>query len=264
MRHLVGDGYLQVPPSTRGVDRLVGVGKMLIGDRHDRYREWTLNSFSVTIPHPDKSKARKGMNAAMKIIGFSASARKNKSTHFLLGQCLDAVKLIPDAAGKPIETELIDLAPMTINGCIACDACKKKGVMCSQRDDFQTLIPKLADPDLAGIILATPVYMGSMTSQAKAFWDRTVLFRRNGFMLKNRLGGAIAVGGSRNGGQELTVQGVHAAMMIHGMIIVGDGEHFGGAAWSNHPDGYQGDDTGIGSARNLGRGMAEIARMMQP
>jgi hypothetical protein len=44
---------------------------------------------------------------------------------------------------------------------------------------------------------------------------------------------------------------------------VGDGEHFGGAAWSNHPDGYQGDADGIASARNLGRNMAEIGRMMQ-
>ncbi len=196
----------------------------------------------------------------IKIIGVSASARKNKSTHFLLTQGLDAVR---EASGNRIATELIDLAALKINGCIACDACKQKGVMCSQRDDFQTLIPKLADDAVAGIILATPVYMGSMTSQAKAFWDRTVLFRRNGFLFKNRLGGAIAVGGSRNGGQELTLQGVHAAMMIHGMIIVGDGAHFGGAAWSNHPDGYQGDDEGIASARDLGRSMAEIARMMK-
>ncbi len=195
----------------------------------------------------------------MKIIGVSASARKNKSTHFLLTQCLEAVR---EVSGNRIATELIDLAPLKINGCIACDACKKKGVMCSQRDDFQTLIPKLDEPAVAGIVLATPVYMGSMTSQAKAFLDRTVLFRRNGFRLKNRLGGAIAVGGSRNGGQELTIQGVHAAMMIHGMIIVGDGAHFGGAAWSNHPDGYQGDDEGIASAKDLGRSMAEIARMM--
>ena len=203
------------------------------------------------------------MLAVTKIIGVSASARKNKSTHFLLAQCLEAVERAADDAGKPIETELVDLASLNILGCIACDACKKKGVMCAKRDDFQILIPKLADPAVAGIVLATPVYMGSMSSQAKAFMDRTVLFRRNGFMLKNRLGGVIAVGGSRNGGQELTIQGVHAAMMIHGMIIVGDGEHFGGAGWSNHPDGYQGDDTGIASARDLGRHMADIARRMK-
>ncbi|MDH4319417.1 MAG: flavodoxin family protein, partial [Desulfobulbaceae bacterium] len=134
----------------------------------------------------------------MKIIGVSASARKNKSTHFLLEQCLQEVKVATEASGNNIEVELIDLAPLKFNGCIACDTCKK-GIMCSQQDDFQKIIPKLAAPEVVGIIIATPVYMGCMSSQAKAFIDRTVLFRRNGFMFRNKLGGVIAVGGSRNG-----------------------------------------------------------------
>ncbi len=198
----------------------------------------------------------------MKFIGVSASPRKNKSTHFLLEQCLNEIKVTAEAAGKNLEVELIDLAPLKFNGCISCDTCKKS-MSCSQQDDYQALIPKLADPEVAGIIVATPVYMGSMSSQAKAFLDRTVLFRRNGFMFKNKLGGVIAVGGSRNGGQELTIQAVHAAMMIHDMIIVGDGDHFGGAAWANHPDGYEGDGAGIATARNLGRRMGEVARIMK-
>lgn len=102
-----------------------------------------------------------------------------------------------------------------------------------------------------------------MTSQAKALLDRTVLFRRNGFLFKNKLGGVITVGGSRNGGQELTIQAVHAAMMIHDMIIVGNGQHFGGAAWSNHPAGYEGDETGIETAKLTGKRIAEVACMMK-
>ncbi len=197
----------------------------------------------------------------MKIIGVSASPRKNKSTHFLLDQCLVEVKKTAESLGKTIETELVDLAPLKFNGCISCDKCKK-GVFCSQQDDFQQLIPKFADPEVQGIIIATPVYMGSMTSQAKAFIDRSVLYRRNGFMFKDMLGGVITVGGSRNGGQELTTQAVHAGMMIHDMIIVGDGGHFGGAAWGNHPDGYQSDVLGIETARQLGRRMTEVAFKM--
>ena len=194
----------------------------------------------------------------MKIIGVSASAREKKSTYFLLEQCLAEVKRTAEESGSDISVELIDLAPLKINGCISCGKCKK-GVLCSQDDDYQKLIPKLADPEVAGIIVATPVYMGCMSSQAKAFIDRTVLFRRNGFMFKNKLGGVITVGGSRNGGQELTIQAVHAAMMIHDMVLVGDGDHFGGAAWANHPDGYQGDTVGIATAKNLGRRMSEVA-----
>lgn len=198
----------------------------------------------------------------MKIIGVSASARENKSTHFLLEQCLNETKRTFGVSGKTIDVELVDLSPLKFNGCIACDKCKK-GVLCSQNDDYQPLIPKFADPQVVGIIVATPVYMGCMSSQAKAFLDRTVLFRRNGFMFKNKLGGVITVGGSRNGGQELTIQAVHAAMMIHDMIIVGDGDHFGGTAWANHPDGYQGDTVGIATAKNLGRRMGDVALMMK-
>jgi len=198
----------------------------------------------------------------MKIIGVSASPRKKQSTYFALEQCLDEVKLVSDSSGINIDVGIIDLAGLKINGCISCDACKKE-LMCSQKDDFQQLISKLADPEVTGIILASPVYMGCMSSQAKAFIDRSVLFRRNGFLFRNKLGGAIAVGGSRNGGQELTIQAIHAGMMIHDMIIVGDGDHFGGTAWGKHPDGYEADLVGIGTARKLGRRMVEEAQMMK-
>ncbi len=197
----------------------------------------------------------------MKIYGIMASPRKSKSTDFLLEKTLQEVQNTSAGLGKIIETELITLAGKKINGCIACGKCQK-GILCSQEDDFQELIPMLSDPELKGIIMATPVYMGSMTAQAKAFLDRTVLFRRNGFIFKNMLGGVITVGGSRNGGQEITIQAVHAAMMIHDMIIVGDGLHFGGTAWSNHPDGIDADETGIETAKLTGKRMAEVACLM--
>ena len=119
----------------------------------------------------------------MKIIGVSASPRKNQSTCFALEQCLDEAKLTAAASGKSIEVEVIDLAGLKINGCSACSACTK-GPLCSQDDDFQQLIPKLAAPEVLGIIVASPVYMGCMSSQAKTFIDRSVLFRRNGFYVK--------------------------------------------------------------------------------
>jgi len=197
----------------------------------------------------------------MKIIGISASPRKEQSTHFLLNQCFQEIQENSASLSKQITTEIFSLAGKQINGCIACGKCKK-GVLCSQQDDFQELIPILADPELKGLVLATPVYMGSMSSQAKAFLDRSVLFRRNGFLFKNLLGSVLTVGGSRNGGQELTIQAVHAAMLIHDMVLVGDGNHFGGTAWSNHPEGYQGDVEGIETARQTGKRMAEVLGIM--
>ncbi|CAG35988.1 flavodoxin family protein [Desulfotalea psychrophila] len=194
----------------------------------------------------------------MKIVGVAGSPRHDKSSKFLLERCLQSVRSVAADQQEQIETELIDLAGMEFSGCISCNLCKK-GLQCSLQDDFQPLLEKLAAPDIAGIILATPVYMGSMTAQMKAFIDRTVAHRRNGFLFRDKVGAAIAVGGSRNGGQELTIQAVHAAMMIHDMVIVGDGGHFGGIAWGNHPGGYAEDNVGIATAEKLGERVAHLA-----
>ncbi len=198
----------------------------------------------------------------MKIIGISCSPRRGKTSKFALEVCLQAVKeTTPNA-----ETVLIELAEMKINGCLACGKCMKE-LECSQEDDFPKMIPVLSDPDLAGLVIATPVYFGSMTSQCKAFLDRCVMFRRNGFLFQNKVGGVIAIGGVRNGGQELAIQAVQAAMLVQNMVVVSEGSptsHYGATLWSGHPDGVEKDTFGLETARNLGRRVAEVAVRMHP
>lgn len=191
-----------------------------------------------------------------KIIGIVASPRKGKSTKYMMEQAREGALEAATIKKHDLEFEIIELAGKKIGGCISCNKCKK-GVLCSQQDDFQPILKTLADPELAGLIIATPVYMGCMSAQAKAFIDRTVVLRRNGFMLRDVVGGVVTIGGSRNGGQELTCQAVHAGMMIHDMIVVGDGGHFGGAAWANVPGGYEVDNEGIETAKMLGKKVAE-------
>jgi multimeric flavodoxin WrbA len=193
----------------------------------------------------------------IKIIGVSCSPRKGKSSMFALETCLSFAEKTSDY----LTTELIDLADIKVNPCTACGKCRKE-LACSQVDDFQKLIPVISDPQVAGLILSTPVYMGTMTAQAKAFLDRCVLFRRNGAILRNKVGGVIAIGGFRNGGQELTIQAIHASMLVHDMILVGDSfttSHFGATVWSGHPDGYEDDMFGLDTVRNLGQRVAEIS-----
>jgi len=196
----------------------------------------------------------------MEIVGISCSPRKGKSTKFALEVCLQAVKeTTPDA-----ETMLIELSDLKMNGCVACGKCMKV-LECSQEDDFAKMIPILSEPDLAGLVVATPVYFGSMTSQCKAFLDRCVMFRRNGFLFRSKVGGVIAVGGFRNGGQELTIQAVQAAMLVQDMVVVSEGRptsHYGATLWSGHPDGIERDIFGLETARNLGRRVAEVAAIM--
>ena len=196
----------------------------------------------------------------MKILGINCSPRKGKTTFYALDQCLEAAR--KEQAG--LETEIIELGGMDIHGCCACGHCKEK-LKCSIDDDFAGIIPKLCDDEIKGIIIGTPVYFGTMASQCKAFLDRTVMFRRNGFLFRNKVGAVLAVGGVRNGGQELTLQAVQAAMLCHDMIVIGDGmktAHFGASLYSGIDGGIENDEIGLITARNLGRRMAGIISML--
>ena len=140
-------------------------------------------------------------------------------------------KLLDIVAGmvreRDYQTDAILLSKLNMQPCTDCGVCRK-AKECPIDDDMASILEKLETSD--AFIITSPVFFGSMTARLKALLDRTILLRRNGFLLKGKLGAALAVGGSRNGGQELTIQGIHSWMHIHGMIVVGDGAHFGGIA----------------------------------
>lgn len=192
-----------------------------------------------------------------KVIAISGSPRKGMSTFFALSECLKEIQK------NGFFTELIELSELNISGCKGCGYCK--GVLdCSIKDDFIKLIPKLNDPEVKAIIIGSPVYMGSITSLCKAFLDRTVIFRRNGFLLRNKIGAAITVGGARNGGEEIAIQTIHAALLINDLIVVSDGPsnaHFGGTLW-NKNNNYEKDEDGLITIYNLGKRISELISLL--
>ncbi len=193
----------------------------------------------------------------VRVLGICCSPRQGQSTFTAMQACLESAR----EAGSGIEAELIELAGKKIGPCTACGICRQ-GLICGWDDDFGDLIPVLSDPRVGGIILGTPVYFGGMTAQCKALLDRCVVFRRNGWLLRDKVGGVLAVGGVRNGGQELTLQSVRAAMLCHDMICVSDGRdtaHFGATVFSGGEGGAAADSDGLRTARNLGRRVAELA-----
>ena len=127
-----------------------------------------------------------------------------------------------------------------------CKLCKKE-FNCGIKDDFINIIPKLKNQEIKGIIIATPVYLGSMTALCKAFIERTMMLRRNGFLFKDKIEGVITVGEVRNRGQEMTIQSVQAARLCHDMIVIEDGNttaHYGGSCWRGIEGGIKNDSIG--------------------
>ena len=213
-----------------------------------------------TVGHAATAQAKDENSPAkpMKILGIACSARPGKNTAAALSACLEAAKAVdPDN----IETELIELAGLKINGLVAAGVELEPG----ERDDFPDLAPKLADPAVAGIIIGTPVYFSSMSSLCKEFIERCGQFRNQDYALKNKVVGVLAVGGGRNGGQEVTVQSVEAALFCQDMIVVGPGNpnsRFGGIAVSGG-EGVESDEVGLASVRSLGTRVAEVARCVR-
>ncbi len=173
----------------------------------------------------------------MKITGISGSPNIGGNNEKIIEMALDI------AEKQGYETDKIFLSKIKVSPCDDCGACRK-GKICSIDDDMAQIYEKLEASD--AIIVSSPVYFGSVTAQIKALFDRSILLRRNGFLLKGKLGGAIAVGGSRNGGQEFTIQAIHSWMHIHGMLVVGDMNHFGGIAMKP----VESDDVGLKTVRD--------------
>jgi len=183
-----------------------------------------------------------------KIIAISCSPRKGKGTAASLQECLKGAKGVGDA----IETELIDLAGLDIEGSVAAGVPLAKG----RTDDFPAVAKKLSDPKVGGIIIGTPVYFSSMSSLCKAFIERMMVFYRNGGMVGKSVG-VLAIGGSRNGGQEVTIRSVQDSLFCYDMVVVGTGKRFGAAVWAK--GGAANDKVGMEAAKKLGRRVAETA-----
>jgi len=193
---------------------------------------------------------------SVKILGIATSPRKGKTTTAAVQACLDAAK----AVNPIVEIELVELAGMNINGAVAAGVPLPAG----QEDDFLKLVPVLTDPKVGGIIIGSPVYFGSMSSLCKAFLERWTAFRKLNFPLSGKVAGVVAVGANRNGGQELTIACIQAAMMCHEMLVVGDGKptaHRGATVW-NQGDDITKDEFGLSTAKNLGRRVAEVALLV--
>lgn len=70
-----------------------------------------------------------------------------------------------------------------------------------------------------GIIAGSPVYFGTMAAELKEVFDRFVGIRNK---MEDKVGAAFATSADPSGGKETTIFSIIQAMLIYGMIVVGD------------------------------------------
>jgi multimeric flavodoxin WrbA len=186
---------------------------------------------------------------SVKILGVSCSPRKGKTTATAVKAALDAARQVDPR----IEVELIDLGGMQIAG--------SSGTSSQPSDDFDKILPTLKDPIPDGLIIGSPSYFRTMSALCKAFLERLAVLRKPDLLLADTPVGVLAVGAYRNGGQELVIEQIQAAMLCHEVVIVGGkpGAHQGATLWNAFNDDITKDEFGMATARQLGVRVAEAA-----
>jgi NAD(P)H dehydrogenase (quinone) len=108
-----------------------------------------------------------------------------------------------------------------------------------------------------GLIAGSPVYFGTMAAELKQVLDDFVGVRRK---MENKIGAAFATAGDASGGKETTMMSIIQALLIYGMIIVGDPlsatGHYG-TSCVGAPDQKTAEN-----GRQLGRRVAETVKKM--
>ncbi|MDR0840285.1 MAG: flavodoxin family protein [Christensenellaceae bacterium] len=201
----------------------------------------------------------------IKILGISGSPRM-ESTAYAVQEALRAA----EATGG-VETQFISLKGKTIQPCIHCNKCVREGKLtCTLwADDATEQLPLVHEAD--GIIFGSPVYGMGITPQLCAFMSR---FRGTYGVLKDnphyfarQVGGAIAVGGTRNGGQECVNNIIYGFFSTHG-ITPANGSlcvYSGACVWSRDQgaQGAQEDETGMANCRRIGEKVAKLAKALK-
>jgi NAD(P)H dehydrogenase (quinone) len=108
-----------------------------------------------------------------------------------------------------------------------------------------------------GLIIGSPVYFGTMAAQLKQVLDDFVGVRRK---MENKVGAAFTTSGDPTGGKLTTMLSIIQAMLIYGMIIVGDPlsatGHYG-TACVGAPNGEAQEN-----GRKLGQRIAELVKQL--
>ena len=150
------------------------------------------------------------------IIGLNGSPNKNGNTKFLLNTVLEKLK---EMGAETVILEVPELLKSAKHSFCVCCSNPCSGI-CYKDTSLEAAYELMSRAD--GLLFGSPSYFGTMTAQMKAFFDKTRKIRGEKAFY-NKVAAGVTVGASKYGGQETTMKALYDIMMVHGMMIVGDG-----------------------------------------
>lgn len=201
----------------------------------------------------------KGKTNMPTILGICGSPREG-ATAYALREALKAAETVPG-----ITTTFWSVRGKKIANCIHCNKCVRDKEMCFQHDDFDELADLMLKAD--GYLIASPVYDMGITAQLTACINRTrPMYIVHPGSFKNKVGGAIALGGTRNGGEETAIITLHNFYLMHEVLVCGglSGCYSGGKVWTQDKkaEGAAADEVGMATVRGTAIAVAQAAAVM--
>ncbi len=218
------------------------------------------------------------------ILGIVGSPRKGGNTEVMVRTALQAAESLGG-----VQTDIILMAGRKVSPCIGCHHCWFHDGVCAIKDDAGEMIQKMVEAD--GLIVGSPVYFGSMTATLKSLLERCLKLNRMKkqsdtlgsmayeavkseeviFPLRNKVGGALSVGGVQSGGQERVIIDIHGFFLLNDVIVVTDGgmrtpevhPHFGGVGVARGKKQVEKDSYAIATSKSVGLRVAEVAKLIK-
>ena len=187
------------------------------------------------------------------VLGIVGSPRKGGNTEIIVENALEAARSVG------AETEMVLLSEQRVEPCTACDVCGKTGE-CVIKDDFMHVFERMAAAD--GIIMASPSYYESMSSQMKALIDRAGTYNTSAkgrTVFDGKVAGAMSVA-RRTGLANVWTQQL-LFILSQKMIVPGITSYAN--AIGGDPGDVLKDEEGMRTSRDLGIAVAKLAMRLK-
>ena len=186
----------------------------------------------------------------MTVLGIVGSPRKEGNTEILTNHALKAIE------EEGLKTKLIRLSGLDIRPCNGCCACYTAEA-CSIKDDLFPIYLEMKEAE--GIILASPVYYGSVTGLMKSFIERAgYINRHNGEAFRRKVGGPLVV--ARRAGHNFALAELTFWFQVLGLII--PGSSYWNMAFGKDKGDVLKDEEGMNTAWNFGKNVAWLIKKL--
>lgn len=181
----------------------------------------------------------------MKVLLLNGSPHKNGTTATALGELAKTLN------EEGVETEIIQVGHLKLNGCLGCFGCFNLG-RCVIDDEVNVVAEKFKEAD--GLIVGSPVHYASPSGALICFLDR--LFYSARFDKRDKVGAAVVC--ARRGGCTASYDVLNKYFTISGMPMPG-------SIYWNMVHGGNGEQAaldleGMQTMRTLGRNTAFLIK----